>query len=1178
VRDSYYAYAGGQHTDLWLHVGDVSQHTGTDPQYQEEFFDVFTEMMRKTVLWPTLGNHDAVHSNSTNLMGPYYENFSMPAYGEVGGLASGTEAYYSFDYANMHFVVLNSQDVDRSPGGAMLTWLEVDLASTDKDWIVVYWHHPVYSKGHHDSDDPSDSGGRPREMRENAVPILDDYGVDMVFAGHSHCYERSFLIEGHYGTSDTLVQSMKVDDGDGREDGDGPYLKPLRGPVPYSGAGDGTVYHTVGSGSSAWGGPLNHPVMVTSLNKVGSMVLDVDGLRIDAKFLDNTCSVPPCASSILDYFTMIKGANCQGADADEDGECDDVDNCPADYNPNQEDFDNDGAGDACDMCPYDADDDIDGDSVCGDVDNCPDDANPNQEDRDADGVGDLGDDCPDDPDNDADGDNLCGDVDNCPDDHNPNQEDRDGDGIGDICDGCPDDPDNDTDNDTVCGDVDNCPADPNGTQSDTDTDGTGDLCDPCPLDIDDDADGDSFCANVDNCPGLPNDQSDADSDGIGDVCDGCPLDPDNDFDLDSYCGDVDNCPGVANDQSDTDSDGIGDACDFPNDADGDSVPDVLDNCPAMTNPAQQDADGDGLGDACDDDADGDGVANTLDCAPQSPGVAAMPGEIGPTLQLEKTPDTQLRWQRAIQGPVSHVYLVVSHPGEVFSDSFMCADFGNPGTSSVQRDDPLPGELYFYVVAAANICGSGPMGNGRQATDTCPLDGNDSDGDGVGNEADNCPLIEDPSLSDVDTDFVGDVCDNCPTVFNPEQGDTDGDGRGDACADLVDQDGDGIEDDVDNCPQVWNTTQDDTDQDGAGDACDPDDDNDGVADGSDPDPLDPDICGDSDGDTCDDCSVGTDDFGPLADNDPANDGVDSDGDGICDAGDDPELDLEFYSTETTTQLTDSVIGGWTTALTLNVDRSTESGSKEFLILANMVLTGDTAGTFGTQMWYRLHNGSYNLDSNQDLESVIGEPLKYLGLSGTDTQEQGAPLFFMQKVTLDASAHAFTLDFDLGDDANDTAKMNTASLVALELPSDYEWVSLQGTHTGADNAAVLTDSGQNWAGDELVYANRDGAKIYNLTDGSSCNVTQNTSNTVTCTLEGGTENDWDAGDRYTLQSCDTDSADANEQTVLTRDGLPHHLAGNDLPRHSVRAGRGDATVRRRDPAIRGVSAYDRGISRR
>ncbi len=87
----------------------------------------------------------------------------------------------------------------------------------------------------------------------------------------------------------------------------------------------------------------------------------------------------------------------------------------------------------------------------------------------------------------------------------------------------------------------------------------------------------------------------------------------------------------------------------------------------------------------------------------------------------------------------------------------------------------------------------------------------------------------------------------------------------------------------NCPDT------DTDGDGQPDDVDDDDDNDGVPDVNDPQPLNPDICGDSDGDTCDDCAVGTDDFGPLPDNDPANDGVDTDGDGICDLGDPCPLD-------------------------------------------------------------------------------------------------------------------------------------------------------------------------------------------------------------------------------------------------------------------------------------------------
>ena len=107
---------------------------------------------------------------------------------------------------------------------------------------------------------------------------------------------------------------------------------------------------------------------------------------------------------------------------------------------------------------------------------------------------------------------------------------------------------------------------------------------------------------------------------------------------------------------------------------------------------------------------------------------------------------------------------------------------------------------------------------------------DDDNDGVADAIDAFPL--DPIESaDTDGDLVGDVADNCPAVSNADQSDVDSDGIGDACdpVDDRDADGDGVLDTSDNCPAAPNADQRDTDRDGIGDACDADDDGDGALD-------------------------------------------------------------------------------------------------------------------------------------------------------------------------------------------------------------------------------------------------------------------------------------------------------------------------------------------------------------
>ncbi|MCP3982201.1 MAG: hypothetical protein GY716_23075 [bacterium] len=185
---------------------------------------------------------------------------------------------------------------------------------------------------------------------------------------------------------------------------------------------------------------------------------------------------------------------------------------------------------------------------------------------------------------------------------------------------------------------------------------------------------------------------------------------------------------------------------------------------------------------------------------------------------------------------------------------------------------------------------------------------DTDDDGV-DDADDT----DPSDPNVCRDVDGDTCDDCTNTGADQSGgdvsndglDTDSDGACDTGD--TDDDNDGVDDGDDTAPLNPNVCRDvdgdtcddcsltganqsggdvandglDTDSDGACDAGDADDDNDGVDDGDDTDPLDANVCRDADGDTCDDCALtGADQSG----GDIANDGDDTDTDGICDLGD------------------------------------------------------------------------------------------------------------------------------------------------------------------------------------------------------------------------------------------------------------------------------------------------------
>lgn len=275
--------------DFYVHVGDMAYNSGKDEEFQRGFFEPYDLTLRNTVCWPTMGNHEGVTSSGKTGIGPYYDAYVVPTKAEAGGVASGTEAYYSFDHGNAHFICLNSHDLDRQPTGAMAQWLKADLEATKAAWLIAFWHHPPYSKGTHDSD----KDNQLIEMRRHILPILESGGVDLVLTGHSHIYERSMLIDGAYGTP-TVAENFVLDDGDGDPAGDGAYRK-----SEGIHANEGAVQVVAGHGGAGMGRIGTSPIMKRVFVEHGSVIVDVAGDTLTAIMLNSD-------GKQRDLFSMVK--------------------------------------------------------------------------------------------------------------------------------------------------------------------------------------------------------------------------------------------------------------------------------------------------------------------------------------------------------------------------------------------------------------------------------------------------------------------------------------------------------------------------------------------------------------------------------------------------------------------------------------------------------------------------------------------------------------------------------------------------------------------------------------------------------------------------------------------------------------------------------------------------------
>ena len=150
-------------------VGDNIYGSERPQDFAQKFEKPYQALLdAKVSFYAALGNHDDPTQR-------YYKPFNMNG-----------ERYYTFTKGNARFFVLDSNYMDAK----QLKWLEDQLSSANDRWKIAYFHHPLYSSG--------GRHGSETDLRTQVEPLFVKYGIDVVFAGHEHFYERVKPQKGIY--------------------------------------------------------------------------------------------------------------------------------------------------------------------------------------------------------------------------------------------------------------------------------------------------------------------------------------------------------------------------------------------------------------------------------------------------------------------------------------------------------------------------------------------------------------------------------------------------------------------------------------------------------------------------------------------------------------------------------------------------------------------------------------------------------------------------------------------------------------------------------------------------------------------------------------------------------------------------------------------------------------------
>lgn len=181
------AWQRNQDAQFFINMGDLVDN-GQDHYQWNAWFDVVGDMIARIPVVPLLGNHETYDKDwKVRMPETYLHLFALPRIDRE----KYQNQFYSFDYGDVHFVVLNTQsqelaDFEPSLDEDEVAWFKEDMAKTTKKWKIVLMHKDPLQYGFANRPQPREEGFSPEGRLW--MPLFDQYGVDAVLSAHLHTY------------------------------------------------------------------------------------------------------------------------------------------------------------------------------------------------------------------------------------------------------------------------------------------------------------------------------------------------------------------------------------------------------------------------------------------------------------------------------------------------------------------------------------------------------------------------------------------------------------------------------------------------------------------------------------------------------------------------------------------------------------------------------------------------------------------------------------------------------------------------------------------------------------------------------------------------------------------------------------------------------------------------------